>query len=149
MKDVNTAAQLALTLAALKKHVAIIDKERKAAGLGPCRDEVAAGDHDVIASVSVSAGIKVGVDHPAKVVQKAKPWALFAAALNAANKALESAGAVGIDLEAVVKAAEAMDAKAVKKAREATEAKVAALKQACTQVVKGKVTVATVDVKVA
>lgn len=73
--------------------------------------------------------IKVSKSTPdAIIAQKAKPWALLAALMEEANRRLEAAGKVGIDLEKIVEMAETVDPDLAKEAEKKAKAKLVEIK---------------------
>jgi len=63
------------------------------------------------------------------IAQKAKPWAILAAALEEANRRLEAAGAAGIDLERVVEMAEGANPDLAKQAEKKAKDHLKAIKE--------------------
>ena len=133
------------TLVLIEKMIKTEIKAREKA-LGSLRDQIQPGEHIVDADIRVQGLAKVGEDYEQRIVGKAKPWDLLTAALDLANTQLAAAGVTGIDLDAVVKAAEVIDPAKVKAAKKATDAKVAASKAPTVTACKGKVTVSGVSV---
>jgi hypothetical protein len=106
------------------------------------RNDLPTGRHDIdeVFALHVRGSLNVGDDYEAKIVAKAKPWALYAALLREANKRLAAAGAVGIDLSRVVAAAEVADPGAIKLARAQADRLVASTKAPTNTLCMGKVT---------
>jgi hypothetical protein len=74
--------------------------------------------------------VKVAKSTPdAIIAQKAKPWALLAAAVEEANRRLEAAGATGIDLDRIVELAESVNPELAKEAEKKAKAKLAEIKE--------------------
>ncbi len=123
------------TLAALAKTIADAGKAN--------RSNLEAGEYSVAESVTIdiSGTVTVGADYEQRIVGKAKPWNLVAAALELANTQLAAAGVAGIDMAKVIAAAELVDADEVKKAKAQADAQVASRKAPTLTTCKGKVVV--------
>ena len=80
--------------------------------------------------VRATGTVKVSKSSPdAIIAQKAKPWAILATALEEANRRLEAAGAVGINLEQVVEIAENANPDLAKEAEKKAKAHLKTIKE--------------------
>lgn len=121
LDNVNTA-----TLHLLKKVIADACTDDRREQLGQT-----AGKFSVEETITLHVKGEVKVDGScadAIIAQKAKPWDLFAIALNEANKQLAAAGVAGIDLDRIVELAENADPKLIKKAKADTKVAIAKIK---------------------
>lgn len=110
----------------LKKLITDECKDRRDS-LGTLKAEY---EVDQTVVLHVDGTVRVAKSSPdAIIAQKAKPFALLAVALQEANKQLEAAGLVGIDLKKVVEMAENVDSELVKKAEKAAKAHLKAIKE--------------------
>lgn len=104
------------TLKVLAKLTGDAMKERRA-DLGQHKAEFAVDQTVVLRATGT---VKVSRSTPdAIIAQRAEPWKLLAVALEQANRQLEAAGHMGIDLKRVVEAAEQADPELVKEAKKA------------------------------
>jgi hypothetical protein len=122
LKNMNAA-----TLHLLKKLIADACTDERREELGQSK-----GLFTVKETVTLNVEGEVKVDGScadAIIAQKAKPWDLFAVALNEANKQLAAAGVAGIDLKRIVELAENADSDLVKKAKKETAKAIAEVKE--------------------
>lgn len=105
------------------------------------RDNVEPGQYDVSFDLHVEGTVTVGEDYEQKIVNKAQPWNIIAALLEENARVAEAAGETGVDINKLIKAAEAMDPDLVKRAKAQAEDAAAALKATTLTQAKGKVTV--------
>lgn len=122
LKNLNAA-----TLHLLKKLIADACTDERREELGQTK-----GLFTVRETVTLNVEGEVRVDGScpdAIIAQKAKPWDLFAVALEEANKQLAAAGVAGIDLKRIVELAEDADSELVKKAKKETKKAIAEVKE--------------------
>lgn len=122
LKNLNTA-----TLHLLKKLIADACTDERREQLGQSK-----GLFSVKETVTLNVEGEVKVENSctdAIIAQKAKPWNLFAIALQEANRQLVAAGAAGIDLDRIVALAENADPKVIKKAKADTKVAIAGIKE--------------------
>jgi len=114
------------TLKVLAKLTGDAMKDRRA-DLGQYKAEFAVDQTVVLRATGT---VKVSKSTPdAIIAQRAEPWKLLAVALEQANRQLEAAGHMGIDLKRVVEAAEQADPELVKAAQRAATAHLRAVKE--------------------
>lgn len=108
---------------------AVSDKDAKAA-----KAALTVGEHDVDVTIRVTGSIKRGLDYTQKIVAKADPWTLLAAALSHLN---------GVTVDSIVREALSADPALVKslkaQAQDALEAVKAPTDTPCTGKVTAKV----------
>jgi len=104
------------------------------------REGVEPGTYDVNFDVHVEGTVTVGEDYEQRMVNKAQPWNIIAALLEENARVAEAAGETGINIDKIIKAAEAMDPGMVKRAKEQAESAAASIKAATLSPAKGKVT---------
>lgn len=117
----------AATLHLLKKLIADACTDERREELGQSKGLFTVKE---TVTLNVEGEVRVDSSSPdAIIAQKAKPWDLFAVALEEANKQLAAAGVAGIDLKRIVELAENADSKLVKKAKAETKKAIAEVKE--------------------
>lgn len=124
--------QTAVAIAKLIKDQAEQARESLAPGLYTVDETV---------TLKLDGSVNVGADYEQRIVNKARPWALLHVALTELNTLCAATGRVGIDMAALVRAAEALDPKIEKQAQAEAEKFAAELKEATISTCSGKTTI--------
>ena len=104
------------------------------------REGIEPGEYTLSFDAHIEGTIRVGQDYEQPMPNKAKPWNIIAVLLEELNTMRAASGEAGVNLDKIIKMAEAVDPDLIKKAKSQAEKEAAALKQATMTTCKGKVT---------
>jgi hypothetical protein len=104
------------------------------------RTGVEPGEYNLSFNAHIEGVIRVGQDYEQPMPNKAKPWNIIAVLLEELNTMRAASGEAGVNLDKIIKMAEAVDPDLVKNAKDQAAKEASALKQATMTTCKGKVT---------
>jgi len=117
-----------------------ITKAVKGKMVKTAREGVEPGEYAVDFDVHVAGTVRVGADYEQRVPAKAKPWDLVATLMEENARLAAAAGEAGIDLDKLVKMADAVNPDLAKEAKTKADEAIAKIKAATVSSFRGKVT---------